>query len=442
MKNFRLNIILRLLVLAFLIFLFLYTIQNTNLTATVIIIGLFIIIQIISIIKFVETTNKELTRFLLSIKHSDFSQTFSEHGLGKSFKELNEAFNSVMDRFRKTRSDKEEHLRYLQTVMQHVGVGLISYHQDGNVEFINNAAKKLLKVNYLKNISELDKISKGLQHKIMSVLPGTKAALNITDENEIVQLVLYTTVFRMRNQTYTLVAMQSIQSELEDKEMEAWQKLIRVLTHEIMNSVTPISSLAGTVNNMLNDSKPLSEESVYDVKNAVATIQKRSEGLIHFVENYRNLTKIPKPNFEIFKISQLFDRLNKLLYDDFANSAIELSFSVEPETLELTADPELIEQVMINILINAKQALQNIQDPQVIVISHIDERGRIVIRIIDNGPGINPEVQEKIFIPFYTTKKEGSGIGLSLSRQIMRSHGGNIRVNSKPDSGSTFILKF
>ncbi len=442
MKNFRLNIIARIIVLSLTIFLLIYTVQNTNLTATVIIIVFVIILQVASIIKYVEMTNRELTRFFLSIKHSDFSQTFPEHGLGKSFNELSSAFNSVIEKFRKARSDKEEHLRYLQTVMQHVGVGLISYDQDGNVEFINNAAKKLLKVNFLNNISQLNKVSAGLSEGIANISTGTKATINITGEEEIVQLVLYTTVFRMRNQTYTLVALQSIQSELEDKEMDAWQKLIRVLTHEIMNSVTPISSLAGTVNTMLMNGDSMSQESVDDIKSAVATIQKRSEGLIHFVENYRNLTKIPKPNFEIFKISSLFKRLENLLADDFGESGINLSFSVDPESLEVTADPELIEQVMINILINARHAVQHIEGPQVIVISHIDERGRIVIRIIDNGPGISQDVREKIFIPFYTTKKEGSGIGLSLSRQIMRSHGGNIRVNSKPGVGSTFILRF
>ena len=292
--------------------------------------------------------------------------------------------------------------------------------------------------------------------------PGTRTTVNLVDENEIVQILLYSTIFWMRNQTYTLVALQNIQSELEEKEMEAWQKLIRVLTHEIMNSVTPISSLAGTVNLMLESSSDISEESAEDIKAAVATIQKRSEGLIHFVENYRSLTKIPKPRMEIFKIHTLFDRieklmiefifvftaffnydrLEKLMLDEFDDAGINISFSVEPESLELTADPELIEQVIINILINARQALLTTSEPQVLVISYVDDRGKIVIRIIDNGPGISPEVQEKIFIPFFTTKKEGSGIGLSLSRQIMRSHGANIRVNSKPGDGTTFTLRF
>jgi nitrogen fixation/metabolism regulation signal transduction histidine kinase len=383
-----------------------------------------------------------LTRFFLSIKHSDFSQSFSHKKLGKSFKELNAAFSDVMEKFQKTRGEKEEHLKYLQTVMQHVGVGLISYDQNGSVEFINNAAKKMLKVNYLTKIEDMDRIKSGLSKEILKVKPGMRSTLNIVDENEIVQILLYSTVFRMRNQIYTLVALQNIQSELEEKEMEAWQKLIRVLTHEIMNSVAPISSLAGTVNTMLLDSKSVSQESIADIKAAVATIQKRSEGLIHFVENYRNLTKIPKPRMEIFKIQSLFDRVEKLLGDDFVETDINLSFSVEPESLELTADPELIEQVIINILINAKQALHSTLNAQVIVISYVDERGKIVIRIIDNGPGINPEIQEKIFIPFFTTKKEGSGIGLSLSRQIMRSHGGNIRVNSKLEAGTTFTLRF
>jgi two-component system nitrogen regulation sensor histidine kinase NtrY len=442
MKNFKISLIIRVILITFSLYLSIYVFSFTDLSVTFLVLIAITLIQVYSLIKYIDATNKELTRFLLTIKHSDFSQSFSHQGFGGSFKDLSAAFNEVIESFQKTRGEKEEHLKYLQTVMQHVGVGLISYSENGKVEFINKAAKKLLNINYLQTIYKLDELSEGFYKKIAKLRPGNNITIKIVGENEIIQLLIYTTEFKMREQKYTLVALQNIQSELEDNEMEAWQKLIRVLTHEIMNSIAPISSLAGTVNNMISNGALNNEDGLDDIKNAIATIQKRSDGLINFVQNYRNLTKVPKPNFGIVRIAEIFNRVENLMLQQFEENDISLSFSVEPDTLEITADQELIEQVLINILLNAKHALKNSKEAQVVIISYTDERGKIVIRIIDNGPGISKEAQEKIFIPFFTTKQDGSGIGLSLSRQIMRSHGGNIRVNSVVDDGTVFTLSF
>lgn len=446
MKNFRINLIARILLLSGSLFLLFYVLRETDLTATLLILTLLVFYQIYSLIKYIDVTNKEITRFLLSIKYSDFSQTFGMKGLGSSFKDLNNAFNEVIEKFQNTRSEKEEHLKYLQTVMQHVGIGLISMDQDGKVDFINNAAKKLLRIPHLNNIDSLNKVSENLGDDLLVLKPGDRSTLKLVDDEEIIQLVMYATEFKMRNQLYKLVSLQNIQLELEEKEMEAWQKLIRVLTHEIMNSVTPISSLSQTVNGILNDhsteSKALDDETIEDINSAIDSIHRRSEGLIHFVNNYRNLTKIPKPNFQIFKISQLFKSIDKLVEKEIKESGIEYKSIIEPPKLELTADPEMIEQVLINLLLNAIQSVKGIDNPQILLRAKIDDRGKIIIRVIDNGPGIPEEVQEKIFIPFFSTKKDGSGIGLSLSRQIIRSHGGNIRVNSIPDKETIFTLRF
>jgi len=446
MKNFRINLFVRVLLLSGSLFLLFYVLRETDLTATLLILTLLVFYQIYSLIKYIDVTNKEITRFLLSIKYSDFSQTFGMKGLGSSFKDLNNAFNEVIEKFQNTRSEKEEHLKYLQTVMQHVGIGLISMEQDGKVDFINNAAKKLLRVPHLNNIGSLNKVSENLGNDLLVLKPGDRSTLKLVDDEEIIQLVMYATEFKMRNQLYKLVSLQNIQLELEEKEMEAWQKLIRVLTHEIMNSVTPISSLSQTVNRILNDhsmeSKALDDETINDINSAIDSIHRRSEGLIHFVNNYRNLTKIPKPNFQIFKINQLFKSIDKLVEKEIKESGIEYKSIIEPPTLELTADPEMIEQVLINLLLNAIQSVKGIDNPQILLRAQIDDRGKIIIRVIDNGPGISEEVQEKIFIPFFSTKKDGSGIGLSLSRQIIRSHGGNIRVNSIPNKETIFTLRF
>lgn len=445
-RNFRLNIILRVAVLGLSITLLFYLIFYTVLYASIVVLVIIIVFQIYSLIYYVEKTNRDLSRFLSAIEHSDFSQIFIDTSLGSSFKDLYKSFNKVILKFQSTRSEKEEHLRYLETVMQHVGVGLISYNQNGDVQFINNAAKRLLKVTHLNNISGLSKISQTLTQKLFALEAGERETIKITDENDFIQLIIYATEFKLRDQRYILVSLQNIQSELEEKEMEAWQQLIRVLTHEIMNSITPISSLASTVQSILKASAQEKEvpdpESLDDINSAVNTIHRRSEGLIHFVNSYRNLTKIPKPNFQIFQISSLFERIKKLMSKELEEKGIKFTQCITPDSLELTADPELVEQVVINLLINSEHSLEAQEGAEISLTALLDERGKILIKVTDNGPGIPEDVIEKIFIPFYSTKKNGSGIGLSLSRQIMRAHGGNIRVASKAGEETVFTLRF
>ena len=442
-KNFRLICILRVLFLGVTFYLFFYLITRTTLYAMSFITGVIIIYEIYSLIHYVERTNRDLTRF------EDFSQTFIGAGFGSSFNQLKTAFNAVLTKFQQTRAEKEEHFRYLQTVVQHVGIGLITFQPSGDVELINNAAKRLLKVVRLKNINELSKFSKNLVDTLLKMKPGEKKLVKIQDSNEFLQLAIYSTEFILRENKYTLVSLQNIQSELEEKEMEAWQNLIRVLTHEIMNSVTPISSLASTVNEMLTDSsdekevpKQIADETIDDVRGAVQTIEKRSKGLLNFVESYRKLTRIPRPNFEIFTVSSLFDRVEQLMKTQIGNNGIHFETNVDPGSLELTADAEMVEQVLINLVLNSIDAVKSKHGGKIQLLSKMDDRGRVIIQVIDNGIGIEEDVLEKIFIPFFTTKEYGSGIGLSLSKQIMRLHRGTITVQSKKREETVFTLRF
>ena len=448
-KHFRVRCVFRVVLLATTISLVFYCVFQIQSYAVAILFVGIVFYQIYSLIHFVEKTNRDLARFLDSIKYSDFSQTFSGRGLGSSFDELKEAFNTVLNAFRRTRSEKEEHYRYLQTIVQHVGVGLISFHKDGQVELFNTAAKRLLGVPRLKNIHSLESFSKLLVNTMLGMESGEKTLVKVEDQREFLQLALYATEFKLRGETITLVSIQNIQTELEEKEMEAWQNLIRVLTHEIMNSITPITSLASTAHNMLVQSSDglktvehLHIETVDDISRAVQTIQKRSQGLLNFVESYRKLTKIPKPDFQIISISSLFDRVLQLMSKQIEERGVNFSTHIDPETLEVTADPELIEQVLINLVLNAIQATEKQPHPEIRLSAHMDGRGRVVLHVSDNGPGIAEEALEKVFIPFFTTKKDGSGIGLSLSRQIMRLHRGSISAQSKPNEETVFTLRF
>ncbi len=447
-KNFRINIILRVLLICASIYGFFYLILNTALYATIFIVGLLAFYQIYGLVRYVERTNRNLSRFLQAIRHSDFSQSFTGSGLGSAFEELNNAFAEVIREFQTERSKSEEHFRYLQTVVQHVGIGLIAFEPTGEVELMNTAVKRLLKINQLKNITSLGMISEDLVSKLFLLAPGEKDMVKLQDGDELIQLIIYATEFKLREKSIKLVSLQNIQSELEEKEMEAWQKLIRVLTHEIMNSITPIASLASTVNDLLEEDgaeevpHEILNDTIGDVRNAIHTIQKRSEGLLRFVNSYRSLTRLPKPNFQIFPVTDLFERVSQLMAAQVNGKSIDFQVEIEPQSLELTADPDMVEQVLINLLKNSVEALEGKPAGHIDLTARLDERGRVIIQVTDNGQGITREALEKLFIPFFTTKKEGSGIGLSLSRQIMRLHRGTISVTSTPGLKTTFKLTF
>ena len=445
-KHFRLQIITRIVLISLTIYLFVYLYNTTDLYATLVIVGLVFVYQVYALVRLMETTNRRLTNFLDAIRHADFSQSFRGTELGKNYRQLNEAFSDVMKNFQKIRGEKEENYRYLQTVVQHVGVGLIVYDKSGKIELINTTAKRLLNITQIGHIQALGSISEELVGKLIDMKPRTRDLIRIQAEDDLLHLALYTTEFRLRGRPLTLVSIQNIQSELEEQEMEAWQKIIRVLTHEIMNSMTPISSLAKTIDEWIidfgkekggNDSTEIS-----DIQEAITTIQKRSEGLIHFVESYRKLTRIPQPNFQIIKVEEIFKRVSQLMEKELADKKIKFSQSINPQDLSVTADSELIEQVLINLFKNAIDALSKNNKGQIAIFGEKDMRGRIIISLSDNGPGIVPEAREKIFVPFFTTKKTGSGIGLSLSRQIMRQHRGTLTVHSEPNRETTFKLIF
>ena len=449
-KSFRLVCVVRILLLATTILLLVYLVSQTSLLATSLIVGAAIVAQVLSLVHYVEKTNRDLTRFLASVRYSDFSQAFTSSQRGSSFADLNAAFASVISEFQKARSEKETQYRYLQTLVQHIGLGILSFDQTGRVDLINNAAKRLLRVTHLRNIKTLESVSARLVETLAGSKPGEKALVKIDRGDLSLTLAIYPTQFRVPDRTITLVSMQDIENELAEQEMAAWQKLIRVLTHEIMNSVTPIASLASTVGDLVKqleqseveDSDRIGAEARSDIREAATTIKKRSKGLLHFIDAYRDLTKIPKPNFEIFRASELLQRAAGLFKNQLDESGIGLSIKVEPTSLELTADPQLIEQVLINLILNAVEALEGRSDGQIEVGSRLDEQGRVLISVTDNGPGIQDEVKEKIFTPFFTTKRGGSGIGLSLSRQIMRLHKGSIAFRSTPGETTTFTLRF
>ncbi|MDR9418690.1 sensor histidine kinase [Gracilimonas sp.] len=452
-KSFRFGIIIRVLLLAVSLLGLMYLVLETSYYVSMTILGIVIIGQIIALIKYLERTNELLTRFLEAIRYSDFTGSFRNHGLGSNFDELNKSFNEVIERFKEERSEKEESIRYLETVVQHIGIGLMCVNGKGEVVLLNTAAKRLFKVATLRTIDSLKSVSEKLYQSVKKQKGGTRSLIRITVQNETLQLAMYATDFRMRDEAYKLISFQNIHTELEEKEMEAWQNLTQVLAHEIMNSITPISSLSGTVKMLLEEhldpekeEVKLNTETIKDVTDALNTISNRSEGLMRFVNSYRDFTQIPEPSFEQFSVGETLKRTESLMRTQAEEVSAKIEVDCDPESLELTADPHLVEQVLINLTKNAIRVLEGQQDGQILLKGEIDESGRAVIHIQDNGPGVKQAMKEKIFIPFYTVggngEKKGSGIGLSLSRQIMRLHGGSLILKSEKGEGSTFTMRF
>ncbi|HBH50106.1 MAG TPA: ATP-binding protein [Bacteroidales bacterium] len=447
-NNFRFNIVFRVLLIVIAVFLFYYSF-STNYFFTPIIVGALIVLLIVSLIRFIDKTNRELASFLESIRFSEFTRTFNLEGMGASFSELNNAFNEVINDFQRVRSEKEEHFYYLQTILQNIDVSVIAYRTDGTIELINKAAKKLFQVSGLRNIQGLESFSSELVKILFKIQPGQNELVRVQDDDDFLQLTIYASNFKIKDKVITLVTIKDIQTVLEEQETEAWQKLIRVLTHEIMNSIAPISSISTTLtsstSNLPKDKKGnnlLDQESLEEINHALKTINKRSDGLLHFVNTYRNLTKIPQPNFEICRVSNILKNVGNLMSEELKKKEIDLIVKTEPSNLSFTADEQLIEQVLINLVKNAIQALKEQTKAQIKLVSYYNKRGRVTIQVIDNGPGILPDVLEKIFIPFFTTKQNGSGIGLALSRQILKLHNGSITAQSKPNKETVFTLTF
>ncbi len=449
-NNLKIQTIVRVVAIALTMLLMFHLSYTGAFGLTVLLILVLIAVQVYSLIKYLNKTNEEIVDFFEAIKNNDFTDPYEGKEKGTYNEFLREQFLFVLSKLKKSKLARDERLQYLNTIVQHVGIGLITFNDAGEIQIINIAAKRLLKIENIKNIQELTPISLQLVETFGMLKTGGSDLIRIDLGGDIRQLSVYAIELSLGKEHFKLISLQNIQSELEENEMEAWQKLVRVLTHEIMNSVTPISSLATTVEsdiiNRLDHSGEVCEidkEDLGDIHLALQTIQRRSEGLIRFVSDFRSLTHTPQPKLELISIAELFTHISLLMQKDLQENNVNFSANVDPQNMAAHIDSELIQQVLINLIKNAIQAFENVEREKTIEMKAFqDDKNRVVISVKDNGSGIDEEAQNKIFIPFFTTKKKGSGIGLSLSRQIMRQHKGSISVKSQVKEGTEFILKF
>ncbi|KAA9354718.1 sensor histidine kinase [Larkinella humicola] len=397
-------------------------------------------VQTANLHRYITSLNRKLTRFMESVRYSDFAVAFkADSELGPSFKELNQQFNEVLEAFRQARAEKEANLHYLNTIVQQVSVGLISFDMVGNVEMTNQAALRLLGIYRLRNLSDLQSVHAGL-YDILTGTPSSTPAIYQTSFEQ--ELSVRCATVSLRGRPVTVASIQNIRSELQQKELEAWQNLTKVLRHEIMNSVTPIVSLVGTMQQIVNTELAGADtEAVNDLREALTTIEHRGRGIMRFVDAYRNFTAIPQPRLAEISVENLLKNVIALVQTELQQRHIILQAPPVPSYLMIFADAGQIEMVLINLIKNAMESLDGHRKPK-LRLEVKSQDNRLMIYVSDNGPGIEPEAIEKIFIPFYTTKKTGSGIGLSLSRQIMQLHNGQLKVTSTPGQGSTFSMIF
>lgn len=447
--NWKSPVLPRVAILAFSILLFGYLLFSEQQYVISVILLLVIIFQVMQLIRLIESSNQNMASFLDSIRFDDLSSAFKTDSKDPDVQRLHQEMNEALSKLRYSRQERDSEYLFYKNIVMHVGIGLIIFKEEtGKIEIFNSAARRLLKVNRAETVSDLKEVSDTLVNVFIRLRTGGRELLRLKVGEDFIQLSVYAIELTLRGENLKLISIQNIQSELEEKEMEAWQNLVRVLTHEIMNSVTPISSLAGIIEDEIkihlrdNEQKPLQKEQLADIHLSLQTISKRSEGLIHFVKEFRSLTHIPKPKPENIQVGQLFDEVAMLHKKELSEKGIKLDCAVDPTDITISADKILIEQVIINLVKNAIQAFDEGEEKIITLKAYYNEKMRPVISVKDNGTGIDPEALEKIFIPFFTTKKTGSGIGLSLSRQIMRQHQGTLTVKSTVGKGTEFLMRF
>ncbi len=424
--RFRLLTIVQVMFLVASISLLVWTIFFTDHFAVPAVIAFVVLLQVASLLHYVESHVDTLEEFFAAVNYEDFTRRFVE---GDVDVELKVVFNRIIEKFQGVRAERDVQARYLETVVRHVPVPFIAVKSDGTLSLVNHPARRLTGLSALQHIDQLAELDPKLPGLLRDIEPGQQQLLQTKLREVPVELRVSVAEIRLAGDVERLYSIENLSGELTAREASAWRNLIRVLTHEIMNTLTPVTSLAQTTRTMLDD-----PDATDEIREAVTTIARRSEGLMKFVSRYRELLKVPQPDIGTVAVAEALQSVAALLSDELQN--IKFTIDVTPPTLEVPADAQLLDQVLLNLVRNAIDAMQDTDSPQLDLSGRLDY-GRIVIKVTDNGSGIADESIGQIFVPFFTTKRDGSGIGLSLSRQIMTAHGGDIVVTS--DAGGTVV---
>lgn len=405
-----------------------------------------ILYQLIEFYRFQRKAHVELDQFVESVHYRDFSRYFDVKHAPVELQPLRKGFNEINTTFKVISKEKETQYQYLQKILELIDTGILSYREhNGEVLWMNESLKRMLQLPYLKTIHSLAKRDNDLYRQISILKPGESKIATAHLEKASFKILLSATAFQTEGNKFKLIAFQNVNEALDETESKAWQKLLSVMTHEIMNSVAPISSLAETLKHRLQESLVnFNNEpgSMDDLELGIDTIKRRSEGLLKFAETYRNLNKITTLNLKKVYVRDLFENLHQLMQPTLEQKNIEIEIILKDPDLMFDADTNLVEQVLINLVVNAMEAVKDREDPRIIMAAYLSLNKKTIIKVADNGSGMPEELIDKIFIPFFSTKKNGSGIGLSLCKQIMMLHRGTIQVQSAEGQGTAFLLQF
>jgi len=411
---------------------------------------LLLVIQVVLLLRYVNRINRDLTYFFGAISSDDSSILYKKVASSRSFEMLYGLFDEVNHKIQHLKLENTQRAFYLQHLVENAGIGIMSFKSGGEIDILNPSARMLLNIATSKNIRHLDDLDQVMVSQFRQLLPNRQHLVQIRLNDELSPLSVRVSEFILRGETIRLLTFQNIKHELEENELVSWQKLIRTLTHEIMNSVGPISSSIKTIKSFYSKDPAasaqqnirLTDETISDTVRGLDIIDERAQGMMEFVDKFRSLTIIPTLHLATIKASDLLQGIRLLFTAETRNHHIDLTVRVDPESLIITADKQLIEQVLINLVMNSIQALEDRKNKEIMMAAYINYEERVCIQVTDNGSGISEEVRDKIFIPFFTTRERGSGIGLSLSRQIMRMHRGTISYKSTPGKETVFSLIF
>ncbi|MFH0843162.1 MAG: ATP-binding protein [Bacteroidota bacterium] len=447
-KKLYINIIIRVSLIVALTMLLGWLVFKEQSIRFSIICSLTILIMTVNLITYLNRTNRNIRFFFDSVKNDDSNLTFPVDNKSGNLKELHQSMNNVNQQIQSLKIENRQQEQYFQKILELLATGIITFDNKGFIHHANSAVKELLTLEVLTHLQQIERVDNNLLRTIQNLKPQERHLASVNTKQGEIQLLLKSTAFGSPDSELTILSIQDIKHELDEKEVDSWMKLIRVLMHEIMNSITPITSLSGSLSDIYKPGgKPVAPHEI-DEKTIARTIQglnvikEQGKGLMEFVESYRKLTRIPKPEMKLFKVTDLFTRL-KVLTPSFENNGKSgIYFSINDPDLQIFADENLISLVLINLIKNAVEANENNPDSSIRVIAGFDLNGQKEICVSDNGPGISKENLEEIFVPFFTTRENGSGIGLSISKQIMATHSGTLKVRSEPDKETIFCMSF
>jgi len=437
--NFRINIIIRILLLLAALSILAYWLTGGHYLRCAYI-GILVVLQVVELFLYIDRLNSKLENFFSSLLADDYSIRLSDTRKGNSFRRLYDILNAVNDKLKILSKEKETRSQYLGSMIEQSGVGILSVDLDGKINLVNKAFRELLDMEKARPGINLGELSEKLLGIIQKIPPGEHQLIRWIKGNTEKPFSFQVSRFKLGEQPFILVSVHDIRAELDEKELEAWQKLIRVLTHEIMNSVTPIVSLSSSLNSLLKDNSMSMQNMKITgrLSDGLEAIQDRSSGLMKFTTAYQNLTRVPAPKIQLIDLNILLKKITTLYLPEIEGKSISLSLNYTGKPEKFKGDPDLLEQVLINLIRNAAEAVEGLEDPRIKLVIEEIPGYQVKIKVIDNGKGMNKETLDKIFVPFFSTKPGGTGIGLSLSRQIIMMHKGSIEVTSSEGKGSIF----